>query len=316
MRKGFEKGRCVFTSEKDKFAVKTYMANFPGSVVHGDVTKIDASTIPDHDVLLAGFPCQPFSLSGVSKNNSLQRSHGFAHETSGTLFFDIVRILEARKPKAFLLENVKNLLSHDKGKTFSVVMQTLERELGYSVFYKVIDGACFVPQHRERVYLVGYREKKTENIFDGMVLPEKGSVLLKSVLHGAFETPEHPYTKHVDGCTVVEDKYTLSQKLWEYLKEYKEKHKKKGNGFGYGLVTENDVARTLSARYYKDGSEILVEQEGKLPRRLTPRECARLMGFEDSFVIPASDTQAYKQFGNSVVVPVVKTVAEFLLKNM
>ncbi len=317
IRKGFEKygGHCVFTSEWNKFAQKTYLENFPQVSNHfyaSDITKIHEDDVPTHDVLLAGFPCQPFSIAGVSKKNALGRPHGFECTTQGTLFFDVARIISAKKPKAFLLENVKNLLSHDKGNTFRVILQTLQDELGYEVHYKVIDGQHFVPQHRERILLVGFH-KKTTFSWDNLCLSEKGKKKLSTILHpqNGSETPEEPYTTGKKGK--VNPKYTLSLKLWSYLQAYKEKHRKAGNGFGFGLVDQNSVSRTLSARYYKDGSEILVSQGSKKrPRRLTPRECARLMGFSDTFKIPVSDTQAYKQFGNSVVVPVMQEVARIM----
>jgi len=306
-------GQCVFTSEWNPWAQKTYLANFPDSAheFEGDITKIDEGDIPDHDVLLAGFPCQPFSIAGVSKKNALGRAHGFADETQGTLFFDVARIIAEKKPAAFLLENVKNLVSHDKGNTFRVMKKVLETELGYHITCKVIDGAHFVPQHRERILIVGFRDK-TDFSFDDVTLPES-QPKLHSILHpqDGTEEPESHYT--VGAKAKVDKRYTLTPKLWAYLQAYAEKHRAAGNGFGFGLVDGNGVARTLSARYYKDGSEILVSQGSrKRPRRLTPRECARLMGFPDTFVIPVSDTQAYKQFGNSVVTPVMREVARVM----
>jgi DNA (cytosine-5)-methyltransferase 1 len=310
IRRGFEAvgGRCVFTSEWNKFSVQTYKANYGEETpIEGDITKIDAASIPDHDVLLAGFPCQPFSIAGVAKKNSLGRPTGFKDETQGTLFFDVARVIEAKRPKAFLLENVKNLLSHDHGHTFEVIFKTLTEELGYHVTYRVIDGGRFVPQHRERIYIVGFKDETEFDLAD-LELPEEHPVL-SSILHpqDGTEAAEPPYTTGEQG--IVGPKYTLSDKLWTYLQNYAAKHKAAGNGFGYGLVGPSDHARTLSARYYKDGSEILVAQGGKNPRRLTPRECARLMGYGDDFQIPVSDTQAYRQFGNSVVVPVIRTIA-------
>lgn len=319
IRKGFESvgGTCVLTSEWDRFAQQTYHANYRDNrPLAGDITQISADEIPEHDVLLAGFPCQPFSIAGVSKKNALGRNHGFACDAQGTLFFDVARILEARRPKAFLLENVKNLRGHDKGRTFSVIMNTLEQELGYNVRYRVIDAQHFLPQHRERIVIVGFRDKTDFNLED-MKLPEKGTFTMGSVLHpeDGSEEAEEPYT--IGSKAEVSDKYTLSDKLWNYLQAYAAKHKAKGNGFGYGLVTPDDVARTLSARYYKDGSEILVSRgRNKNPRRLTPRECARLMGYDDTFKIPVSDTQAYKQFGNSVAVPVFTAVAKKMLPHI
>lgn len=319
IRAGFEGmgGRCVFTSEYDSYAQKTYAENFAGGHdLAGDITQIATGEIPRHDVLLAGFPCQPFSIAGVSKKNALGRAHGFACEAQGTLFFDVARIIAEKRPKAFLLENVKNLQSHDKGRTFDVIKRTLTEELGYQIHYKVIDGAHFVPQHRERIYIVGFREPVGFD-WSALRLPEKKHTL-SQILHKIDGTePELPWDqgRYFDHArNVPHDKYTLTDNLWRYLQDYAEKHRAKGNGFGFGLVGPNNVARTLSARYYKDGSEILVYQgEGKNPRRLTPRECARLMGYPDSFRIPVSDTRAYKQFGNSVVVPVVQAISELML---
>ena len=315
IRKGFDVigGHCVFTSEWNKFAQETYAANFRDNhPPYGDITQIPADEIPDHDVLLAGFPCQPFSIAGVSKKNSLGRQHGFLDETQGTLFFDVARIIRAKRPAAFLLENVKNLTGHDKGRTFEVILRTLTEDLGYKVWHKVIDAQHFVPQHRERIVIVGFRENVPFD-WDDLTLLPKGNVRLASILHpeNGSENAEEPYTLGSDAK--VNGKYTLSDKLWQYLQGYAAKHKAAGNGFGFGLVTPDDVARTLSARYYKDGSEILVSQGSrKNPRRLTPRECARLMGYGDDFRIPVSDTQAYKQFGNSVAVPVFGAVAQVM----
>lgn len=317
VRLGFEQegGRCVFTSEWDRFSQKTYAANFCSEeVIAGDITKVPVDSIPRHDVLLAGFPCQPFSIAGVSKKQSLGRQHGFLCETQGTLFFDVARIIAAKRPKAFLLENVKNLLSHDKGKTFAVIARILQEELGYDVHWKVIDAKHFLPQHRERIIILGFREPMPWD-WNMLSLPEKGNVRLDTVLH-LDDCSDATENDIVNGYIVdrgVNEKYTLSDKLWTYLKNYAEGHRKKGNGFGFGLVSRDDTARTLSARYYKDGSEILVDQGPDMnPRRLTPRECARLMGFPDSFDIPVSDTQAYRQFGNSVAVPVISEVARVM----
>ncbi len=321
IRLGFEDhgGKCVFTCEWNKFSQKTYLANFPQSSNHifaGDITEIDEMDIPEHDVLLAGFPCQPFSIAGVSKKNALGRPHGFECTTQGTLFFDVARIIAEKQPKAFLLENVKNLLSHDKGNTFKVILQTLRDELGYEVHYKVIDGQHFVPQHRERILIVGFKGK-TDFSWDALQLPEKGAVKLSSILHpqNGTELAEEPYT--TGDKAKINSKYTLTPELWAYLQAYAEKHRKAGNGFGFGLVDGNSVTRTLSARYYKDGSEVLVSQgKRKRPRRLTPRECSRLMGFPENFIIPVSDTQAYRQFGNSVVMPVMKEVARIMMPHV
>ena len=316
IRMGFEThgGRCVFTSEWDEQAQKTYVANFPEThEIAGDITKIEATEIPDHDVLLAGFPCQPFSIAGVSKKNALGRSHGFADETQGTLFFDVARIIAAKRPRAFLLENVKNLRSHDKGRTFDVILRTLREELGYNVRYRIVDGQHFVPQHRERILIAGFREPNGFD-FDCLQLPDKSVQQLASILHpeDGSEKAEKHYT--VGDKAKVSEKYFLSAHLWGYLQAYAEKHRLAGNGFGFGLVGKKNIARTLSARYYKDDSEILVSRgKNKNPRRLTPRECARLMGFPDTFKIPVSDTQAYKLFSQAAVVPVVVEVAKLML---
>jgi DNA (cytosine-5)-methyltransferase 1 len=291
-------GKCVFSSEWDSFAKKTYEANF-GEVPFGDITKISETEIPDHDILLGGFPCQPFSIAGVSKKNALGREHGFLDKTQGTLFFDIARIIEHKRPKIFMLENVKNLVSHDKKKTFQVITETLT-ELGYKVHFKVLDARHYVPQHRERIIIVG---------FDKSVFNEEEQ----------FEFPKPTNTEFSIRDileSIVDDKYTLSDKLWNYLKEYKKKHQAKGNGFGFGLTDLNGVSRTLSARYYKDGAEILIPQEGKNPRRLTPRECARLQGFPDNFIIPVSDNQGYKQFGNSVAMPLIQAVGKNIINEL
>lgn len=315
VRRGFEAhgGQCVFTSEWDKYAKKTYLANFPdGHYVVGDIKKVDADIVPAHDLLLAGFPCQPFSLAGVSKKNSLGRSHGFECNTQGTLFFDVERLIAEKQPRAFLLENVKNLQSHDKGKTFKIIKETLEQKLGYHIFVRVIDANGFVPQHRQRIFIAGFKEK-VDFSWDDFVAPQKGSVTLESILHpeDGSERVEPPFTTGPNAA--VTDDFVLSDKLWQYLQDYKAKHEAKGNGFGFGLVGKNDTCRTLSARYHKDGSEILVDRgNGLNPRRLTPRECARLMGYPDTMSIPVSNTQAYRQFGNSVVVPVITEIARIM----
>lgn len=333
LRKGFEEagGKCVFTSEYDTHAIKTYKANFfCDHEVHGDIKEITQphyddkkkilksinSKIPDHDVLVAGFPCQPFSIAGVSKKNSLGRKHGFEDNTQGTLFFDVARIIEAKKPIAVMLENVKNLKSHDKGRTFRVIVDTLE-ELGYEIADRdydkneldprIINGRNFVPQNRERIVLVAFN-KNYGGIRDLTLKDIKNFYPKTKLKVGDILEPEQS----------VDKKYILTPKLWSYLREYAKKHKKAGNGFGFGKVNaESEYTRTLSARYYKDGSEALIERgKRKRPRRLTPRECARLMGFDNpdevNFIIPVSDTQAYKQFGNSVVVPVFSSVAKIM----
>ena len=286
--------RCVFSSDYDRFSQQTYLANF-GETPHGDIHSVAVANIPPHDILCAGFPCQPFSIAGVSKKLSLGRKHGFEDVKQGNLFFSIADILDFHRPAAFVLENVKNLKGHDGGKTFEIIHRTLTEALGYTVYHKVIDARSLVPQHRERIYIVGFREWRD------------------------FEFPQFPAASpKLDSILQNEPgpKYTLTDHLWGYLQEYAAKHRAAGNGFGFGLVTEKDTARTLSARYYKDGSEILIAQSGKNPRRLTPRECARLMGYPDKFRIVVSDTQAYRQFGNSVVVPVVERVAKSVLRTL
>jgi DNA (cytosine-5)-methyltransferase 1 len=285
---------CVFSSDWDKHAKITYQKNF-GETPKGDIREIVASDIPDHDILVGGFPCQPFSISGVSKKNSLNRPHGFEDKTQGTLFFEIKRILAEKRPQAFVLENVKHLLRHDKGKTIEIIYESLRDDLNYHVYPPlVLDARHFVPQHRERVFIVGFREPRT---FMRPTLRDR-KPKFRDILES--EPPE---------------KYTLTKHLWKYLQDYAKKHQAAGNGFGYGLVDLDGISRTLSARYYKDGSEILIPRGVRqVPRRLTPRECARLMGFPESFKIPVSDTQAYKQFGNSVVVPIAAAVARSVVE--
>lgn len=285
--------QCVFSSEWDRFSKVTYEANW-GEEPYGDITQIPVQEIPAHDILTAGFPCQPFSIAGVSKRNSLGYKHGFEHPTQGTLFFNVQAIIGAKRPRMFVLENVKNLLRHDKGRTMEVILRTLRDELGYHVVFKVLDARTLVPQHRERVFIVGFRDDADFERFEWPVL-DGPDVALRTIL----DDPE-----------LVDDKYTLTDKLWEYLQAYAAKHKAAGNGFGFGLTDLDGVARTLSARYHKDGSEILVPQgNDRNPRRLTPRECRRLMGYPEDFVQPVSDTQAYRQMGNSVAVPVVTALA-------
>lgn len=295
-------GKCIFSSEWNQYAQKTYLANF-GDMPFGDITKEETKYyIPDNfDVLCAGFPCQPFSIAGVSKKKSLGRETGFKDKTQGTLFFDVADIINRHRPKAFFLENVKNLVSHDKGRTFRVITETLE-ELDYSIHYQVLDGKSFVPQHRERIMIVGF-DRKVYGGNEEFVFP-----LLGEPINCVGDILEKD----------VPAKYTLSDKLWGYLQGYAQKHKEKGNGFGYGLVDLNGITRTLSARYYKDGSEILIPQGDDVnPRRLTPRECARLMGYPDEYIINAvSEVQAYRQCGNSVIVPLITAVAEQLVKTM
>lgn len=297
LRLGLERagGRCLWSSEWDRWSQKTYYAWY-GEMPHGDITKIDPSAIPDHDLLAAGFPCQPFSIAGVSKKNSLGREHGFADRAQGTLFFHLAKIVAAKRPPVLFFENVKNLKSHDGGRTWEVIRSSLE-DLRYRIFAQVIDAASWVPQHRERVIIVGFDTDRF------------GS-------YPNFAFPESPKKDHSLRDILepkVDSKYTLTDHLWTYLQNYAKKHREKGNGFGFGLVKLDGVSRTLSARYYKDGSEILVPQRGKNPRRLTPRECARLMGFPDHLSIVVSDTQAYRQFGNAVCPPVSEAVGKALI---
>jgi len=290
-------GKCVFSSEWNKYAQKTYFANF-GEVPFGDITKdVIKNYIPDNfDILCGGFPCQPFSIAGVSKKNSLGRASGFQDLTQGTLFFDVADIIEKKRPKIIYLENVKNLESHDKKNTFKIIKGRLE-ELGYNIHSKILDGKGYVPQHRERIMIVGF----DKNVFDSkedfsFPVPPENNKAVREIL---------------DPTIGVESKYTLSDKLWSYLQNYAKKHKANGNGFGFGLANLNGITRTLSARYYKDGSEILIPQgEGVNPRRLSPRECAYLMGYDEKYIINAvSEVQAYRQCGNSVVVPLITAVS-------
>lgn len=309
LRLGFESigGKCVFTSEWDPWCKQTYALNFPSDhKIEGDIREFskDPDKVPKHDVLLAGFPCQPFSIAGVSKKNALGRPHGFLCDTQGTLFFDTAQIIAHHRPTAFILENVKNLENHEQGRTFATIINVLRNELGYHVQHRVINSEPWVPQKRERIFIVGFK-RPTSFDFDALELPPPGTgPKLRSILQ-----PPHE----------IDPKYTLTKHLWEYLQAYKKKHRAAGNGFGYSLFGPDDVTRTLSARYYKDGSEVLIDQPGKRPRRLTPVECARLMGFETKnrkFRIGVSDTQAYKQFGNAVVVPVVEFVANAIRSHL
>lgn len=292
-------GECVFSSEWDKYAQRTYYANF-GEIPFGDITKPETKKwIPDKfDILCGGFPCQPFSIAGVSKKNSLGRKHGFEDVKQGNLFFHIAEILRKHRPKVFFLENVKNLISHDEGKTFKVIKETL-LDLGYSFHFKVLNGKHFVPQNRERTFMVGF----DSNVFN---YKEK------------FEFPELPESsKKIKDIleTKPDAKYTLTDHLWKYLQNYSIKHKEKGNGFGFGLVDLNGTSRTMSARYYKDGSEILIPQKNKNPRRLTIRESARLQGYPEHFIVDAvSMNQGYKQFGNSVVMPLIEAIGEKIVE--
>ena len=333
LRRAFDTigGKCVFTCEWDEFCQETYKANYPNDQhsIAGDIRTVKAEEIPEHDVLVAGFPCQPFSIAGVSKKNALGQPHGFRCDTQGTLFFEVARIIDHHRPKAFLLENVKNLVSHDRGRTYEVIHRTLTEELGYHVEAKVLNARPYAPQHRERIFIVGFRDK-VDFSFDKLAPPPSSAwPTLRGVLHpeDGTEPIEARFNGGPNGEVAL--KYTLTPHLWQYLQDYAAKHKEKGNGFGFGIVSqESEWARTLSARYYKDGSEILVRQKNKTPRRLTPRECARLMGFDpllgspgdheiregnrQRFKIKVSDTQAYKQFGNSVVPPVAEAVAKLM----
>jgi DNA (cytosine-5)-methyltransferase 1 len=286
---------CVFSSDWNEKAQITYEANFHERP-HGDIYSIPDNAIPYHNILCGGFPCQPFSIAGVSKKLSLGKKHGFEDKEQGNLFFKLAELIDLHRPDAFVLENVKHLVRHDKGQTFRIINETLTEHLKYTVYHRVIDAQSVVPQHRERIFLVGFREKRS---FEFPEFPDEGPKL-NSILDAE-----------------VPPKYTLTDHLWNYLQNYAAKHKAAGNGFGFGLFTGKDIARTLSARYYKDGSEILISQGArKNPRRLTPRECARLMGYPSDFQIPVSDTQAYKQFGNSVVVPVVERIANEVVKTL
>lgn len=296
---GFEKAgcRCVFSNDSDRFCKQTYTANFGSRYFKSlDIRDLDSSQLPDFDILCAGFPCQPFSAAGLPKKNSLDQPHGFEDETQGTAFHEIERVIKDKQPQAFFLENVKSLKWHDGGRTLAIINETLQEKLGYSLFQKVINAKGLVPQNRERIYLIGFREKNLDFVFPDIQERQSrvGDILLD----------------------IVPEKYTLSEHLQKYLQDYAATHRAKGNGFGYGLVDRNGCSRTLSARYGKDGSEILLETDGGRWRRLTPRECARLQGFEDSFRIPVSDTQAYKQFGNSVAVPLMEILAQAIVKTL
>ncbi len=328
LRRGFEGlgGKCVFTCERDLNSQRTYRANFPDDdhEIAGDIKQVREAEVPAHDVLLAGFPCQPFSIAGVSKKNALGRPHGFRDAAQGTLFFDVARIIDYHRPAAFLLENVKNLRSHDGGRTFDVIMRTLREELGYHVQFRILNAQGLVPQHRQRIFLAGFRDR-TEFDIERIGIPAaEAGPKLSSILHpeDGSEEAEPPYTE--GDKAAVSAKYVLTEKLWEYLRNYAEKHRAAGHGFGFGLCGPDDAARTLSARYYKDGSEILIRHPMR-PRRLTPRECARLMGFDTraadgrwnpAFQIPVSDTQAYRQFGNAVVVPLVARIASKMVPHV
>lgn len=299
--------KCVFTSEWDKYAKKTYETNF-GEVPYGDIRKINKKEIPEHDILCAGFPCQPFSLAGVSKKNSLGRKHGFADETQGTLFFEILEILKLKQPKAFFLENVKNLLTHDKKRTFEVIRKSLEDELGYIVNWKIVDGAKWVPQHRERIFIVGFNP-------DAVRIKKEEIIITDRPNNG------YKFTELMDIIQKKVDGYTLGPGTWATLERHKKHHAAKGNGFGYGIhklpIPKGTVTRTISARYHKDGAEILIEQKNQRPRRLTVEEAMQLQGYDPTkFVFPVSQTQTYKQIGNSVVVPAIEATAKEIIKTL
>lgn len=299
-------GRCVFSCEWDSYAQKTYEANF-GEVPYGDIRQIPAHEVPNHDVLCAGFPCQPFSLAGVSKKNSLGRKHGFEDETQGTLFFDIARIIHEKRPKAILLENVRNILSHGKGETFEVIRRTLEDELGYIIRWTVIDGSRWVPQNRQRVFIIGYDPKQVDIAKEEIIVPSEPASGFKRRSLQDIIVPEAPAN------------YTLGPGTWAALERHRAHHADAGNGFGYGLhswpIAKDAVTRTISARYHKDGAEILIEQRGKRPRRLMVSEAMQLQGYDPNrFVFPVSDAQAYRQIGNSVVVPVVAACGHEIAK--
>ncbi|MFP3596050.1 DNA (cytosine-5-)-methyltransferase [Chryseobacterium sp. SIMBA_029] len=285
-------GKCVFSSEWNKDSQKTYFSNF-GEIPFGDITLNSTKAfIPQNfDVLCAGFPCQPFSLAGVSSRNSLGLEHGFNHPTQGNLFFEIIEIAKKHKPKIIFLENVKNLKSHDNGNTFKIIEKTL-RDIGYSFFSTVINSQTVVPQRRERTYMVCFRDKRINFSFPEF---EGKPLKLKSILE------EH-----------VPEKYTISDKLWEGHIRRTKKNLERGTGFSANTADIEKPSKTIVARYYKDGKECLIPQENGNPRMLTPRECSRLMGFPENYILPASDSVAYKQFGNSVAVPVIKQIAELI----
>lgn len=290
IRQGFQRcgGKTVFSSEWDKFAQKTYRVNY-GEIPAGDITQISPSDIPDHDILLGGFPCQPFSQAGLKK--------GF-EDTRGTLFFNIAAILKEKRPKAFMLENVKQLRGHDKGNTIKVILNTLD-ELNYYVPEpEVLNAYHFgAPQNRERIIIVGFNKDYLPNDFEPFKYP-KGKISEEVCVGNILEDN-------------VSEKFTISDKLYQGHLDRKKEHEKKGNGFGFCLFDKNSkYTSTISARYYKDGSEALIDQGDKNPRMLTPRECARLQGFPEDFIIPVSNSQAYKQFGNSVCINVIEAVAK------
>ena len=311
-----EGASCVFANEYDKYAAQTYEANNSISVDRRDIREVRPEDIPGHDILLAGFPCQPFSIAGISKRRALGRATGMDCKDQGNLFFEAARIIAAHEPKAVVFENVKNLINHDGGNTFLVIKGTLEK-LGYAVSARVLNAAAWVPQNRQRIFIIGVKGKDALSL-DKIEVPIATEwPKLEAILHKSdgVEVAEHPYTRGSKRLC-VSPKYVLTDHMWKYLQDYKRKHEAKGNGFGFGLVGPSDSSRTLSARYYKDGSEILIKRRGN-PRRLTPRECARLMGFDSSrtprFKIPVSDNQAYKQFGNAVVVPMSRAIAKTVL---
>lgn len=301
---------CVFASEIDAEAKKTYFKNY-GLFPYGDINKLNVIDIPNHDILCAGFPCQPFSLAGISKKNSMGVPTGFKDLVKGNLFFNVRDIIREKRPRAFFLENVKNLKSHDKGKTWEIIYNTLEKELDYTIFYKIVDGKNWVPQHRERIFIVGFDSKLNLDLSNFIIPTEplEGKCYKYKYLSQIIEKEE-----------LVDPKFTIGPGTWRALQAHKARHKAKGNGFGFNLLSSNlsktDITSTISARYYKDGAEILIPQStGKRPRRLTVQEAMQLQGLDPKkFSFPVSNNQAYKQIGNSVVVPAIKDTAENIIK--
>ena len=315
-RFGFEPkgGECVWSCEINKYARRTYSQNHYENEedIFPDVREAGPKDVPDHDILIAGFSCQPFSKAGVSKNNSLDRPHGFADQARGTLFFEIIRLLATHRPYAFLLENVPHLVNHDQGRTFATVEYMLREELGYHISHRVINARPWVPQHRRRIFIAGHQQPDQPRLQDLELPPEHQGPVLSEILHpqDGSEAPEPPYTHGQMAYT--DQKYTLGPGTWRTLQDHRAKHRSAGNGFGYTIAELDQPARTLTARYGKDGQEILIRQKGKNPRRLTPRECSRLMGM-GNLVIPVSDSQIYRQLGNSVVPPLVEAIAQHIM---
>ena len=303
-------GTCVWSCGINPYARRTYCANHhvQDEDIFRDIKDASPQDVPDHDLLVAGFPCQPFSLAGVSKNNALKRSHGFADLARGTMFFQILRLLATHRPGAFLLENVPNLLAHDGGQTFATIQHLLTNELGYHISHRVLDARPYVPQRRRRVFIAGHLLPGRPTMADMELPPEEHGPVLSEILHpeDGSEEPEVPYTKP-DGA--VSEQYTLGPGTWNTLLRHRQKHRDNGNGFGYTIANPAEATRTLTARYHKDGQEILIQQPGQeRPRRLTPRECSRLMGMPKLKLV-VSDTQAYRQLGNSIVPRLVEDIA-------